>query len=325
MGGLSSRELVAGVVATAIAFSGPAFAKPPRDAAPVAATEQEPSGAREVQLQGDRAMLEMRYFDALRLYEQAQVLEPANVGLNYSIARAHQMLGEFPEALTALERFERLASVEQKATVGYLQQLFADLRSRVSTLHLDCNQAGARVLVRDHVIGTTPLPSSTRLSAGAATIQVELDGFFPARKEVVLPGGGTLDLRLELHARSRSAMLIVNTRPSGAVVLVDGLRVGTSSPRAELVVAAGSHQVTAVREGYDRASVPVVLGAGSTRALTVSLEPSTPITHRWWFWTGVAVAAVGGGTLAAALLTERAPGHGSLTPGQVRAPLELGF
>jgi hypothetical protein len=323
--GSFSRDLGVSFVSAILAFSGPAFAKPTQDDAPSAAPESSAARALRLQDQGDRAMLDMRYVDALSLYEQVRALDPADVGLDYSIARAHQMLGEFPQALTALEHFEQRASVEEKATVGGLQQLFLDLRSRVSQLHLRCNQVGARVLLSDRVIGTTPLPQSTRLSAGAATIQIEMAGFFPVTREVILPGGGALELEVELHARSRSSLLLVQTRPEGATVLVDGRRIGTSSPRAELIVAAGSHQVAARREGYEEASLPVVLPAGSTRSLTVSLERTVPLSHRWWFWTAVGVVVAGSVAVGIALVTERAPGHGSLAPGQVRAPLELGF
>lgn len=310
-----------------LTLSSATFAKPPKDEAPPTAPAPAPDAARgqRLQDQGDRAMLDMRYVDALSFYEQVRALEPNDAGLDYSIARAHQMLGEFPEALTALERFEQRASVEEKATVGRLQDLFTDLRSRVSGLHLRSSQAGARVLVRDRVIGMTPLPSSTRLGAGAATIQVELDGFFPTKRDVVLPAGGVLELELELHARSRSAMLSVQTKPPGATVLVDGQRIGTTSPSAEIVVGAGSHQLTALREGYETASSPVVLRAGSTRTVTLSLERTVPISHRWWFWSGLGVAVAGGVALGVALLTEHPPGNGSLSPGQTRAPLEIRF
>jgi hypothetical protein len=273
---------------------------------------------------GNQAMLDMRYVDALALYEQSRSLWPDEVGVDYSIARAHQLLGEFPEALGALERFERRASPEVKAKVGRLDQLFAELRSRVSTLHLKCAEKGARVLFRDKVIGVTPL-DSVRLPAGAGTLQLELEGFFPATRDIVLPGGGALGLEVTLHARSRSSLLHVSTEPSGARVLVNGRHIGTSSPRLELVLPAGQHNVSARREGYDEASVPVVLKAGATRELTVSLERTVPVTSRWWFWTGAALLAAGGAALTVALLTERPASEGTLPPGQVRAPLRLQF
>jgi hypothetical protein len=211
MSRLSARGLAIVIAPAVFVLAGSARAHPSkgssssRDATPEGGVIPETTGARALRLQdqGDRAMLDMRYVDALAAYEQARELDPDNVGLDYSLARAHQLLGEFPEALAALERFERRASLEQRATVGRLKQLFIELRSRVSTLQLHCSQPGARVLVRDRVVGTTPLPG-TRLPAGSATMQVELEGFFPVTREVVLPAGGALELSLDLHARSIS-------------------------------------------------------------------------------------------------------------------------
>jgi hypothetical protein len=299
----------------------PNAASPPVSPPPA---EDPAARAQALRDQGNQAMLDMRYVDALSLYDQAEQLNPADVGILYSVARAHQLLGEYPEALTSLEEFERRASPEMKAKVGRLEQLFVELKSRVATLDLHCNQPGARVLLRDKVIGTTPL-KSLRLPAGGATLQLELEGFFPEKRDVVLPAGGTLSLDLALHARSRSALLLVGTQPSGARVLVDGRNIGTSSPRAELVLASGSHHVTAQREGYDEASVPVVLTPGSTRELTVSLERTVPLTSRWWFWTGAALLVAGGAAASYALLSERPADHGSLPPGQVSAPLQAHF
>lgn len=299
-------------------------AAPAHAEAPISPDSSTGERAQTLREQGNQAMLDMRYVDALALYNQARTLEPDNVGVEYSIARAHQLLGEYPEALTALESFQKRASPEVRAKVGRLDQLFTDLRSRVATLELKCSQPGARVLLRDKVIGSTPL-ASVRLPAGAATLQVELDGFFPTTREVVLPAGGTLQLEVALHARSTSSLLLVNTDPGGALVSVDGKRIGTSSPRAELVLPAGAHHVTAEREGYDEASVPVVLKAGSTRELLVPLEKTTPITSRWWFWTGAALVVAGGAALTVALLRERPADEGTLPPGQVSAPLQLSF
>lgn len=289
-----------------------------------AATPSREERARTLREQGNQAMLDMRYVDALSLYRESRPLDPRELGVIYSIARAHQLLGEFPEALANLEEFERRASPELKAKVGRLDQLLLDLRSRVSTLDLRCSQPGARVLIRDKVIGATPL-SGVRLPAGAATMVVELDGFFPVKRHIVLPAGGSLQLEVTLAARSTSSLLLVSTQPAGAQVLVDGKHVGTSSPRAELVLPAGPHRVSARREGFEEASAPVVLAPGATRDLTVPMERSVPVTGRWWFWAGAALLVAGGAALGVALLTERPADHGSLSPGQVRAPLQVGF
>jgi hypothetical protein len=264
-------------------------------------------------------MLGMRYSDALAAYEQASKLAPDDVGLDYSIARAHQLLGDYPLALTALERFDQRASPGTKAKVGKLDELYAQIRPRVSTLDLRCAVAGARVIVRDHVLGVTPLPP-TRLAAGAATVQVELEGFFTETRDVVLPGGSSLALEVALHARTTSGLLSVRTDPLGAQVLVDGQPSGTTTPRIELALPAGPHEVLARREGYDDARVPLLLTPGSSRDLAIPMEKSVPITGRWWFWTGAVLVVAGGIATGIALTTERPAQRGTLSPGQVGAP-----
>jgi len=297
----------------------------PRAAVAVEAAAASPAErARALRDEGNQAMLDMRYVDALALYREAHGLAPTELGVLYSMARAHQLLGDLPEALDELEEFDRLASPEMKAKVGGLDQLFFDLRSHISTLELRCSQPGARVLVRDRVVGTTPL-RSLRLAAGAAPLQVELDGFFTVHRQVVLPAGGALQIEVALHARSTSSLLSVGTQPGGARVSVDGKLVGTANPRTELILPPGAHRIGAAREGYETASVPVVLAAGATRDLVIPLEKAVPITSRWWFWAGAAAFVAGGAALTAALLIESPAGHGSLPPGQVSAPLQLKF
>jgi hypothetical protein len=91
----------------------------------------------------------------------------------------------------------------------------------------------------------------------------------------------------------------------------------------EIALMAGPHRVTAQRDGYDEASVPVVLDAGSTRRLNVELEKSVPLTSRWWFWTGAVALVAGGVALSVAALTERPADKGSIVPGQIAAPLRF--
>jgi hypothetical protein len=178
---------------------------------------------------------------------------------------------------------------------------------------------GARVIVRNKVLGATPLPP-TRLESGAATVQIELEGFFTETRDVVLSGGGSLTLDVELHPKSTSGLLAIRTDPMGADVLVDGRPSGTSTPRIELALPAGPHEVLAHREGYDDARVPIFLAPGSSRDLAIPMSKSVPVTARWWFWSGVVLVVAGGVATGIALSTERPAQRGTLSPGQVGAP-----
>jgi hypothetical protein len=314
-----SRLFVLWVVAVCLVAFQSAAAPPIASTPPAPSEDVDVSLSAKLREQGNEAMLAMRYSDALSLYERALALNPSQVGLHYSLARAHQVLGEYPQALSELERFVRDASPDDKARVGRVDDLFGQIRPRVSTLDLRCNVKGARVLVRDRIVGTTPL-SSLRLSAGATTLQIELEGFFPETRDIVLPGGGALVLDVVLHPKSTSGLLSVRTTPMGADIWVDGTIAGTTNPKIELALTAGSHDISARKSGYSDAKIPLVLQAGGARDLSIPLEKSVPITARWWFWTGLSVIAVSAGATVFALTTERSAGHGTLTPGQVSAP-----
>src|SRR5262249_27972540 len=147
--------------------------------------EGDAARAASLRSQGNQAMLDMHYTDALAAYEEARRLAPEDVTVLYSLGRAHEFLGEYPEALHALESFREQASPEARARVSGLDDVLKEIRARVGTLTLRCNVAGARVSLRGRVIGTTPLPPQLRVAAGAAALQIDLDGFFPEKRDVV--------------------------------------------------------------------------------------------------------------------------------------------
>jgi hypothetical protein len=103
-----------------------------------------------------------------------------------------------------------------------------------------------------------------------------------------------------------------------ALVYVDGKLAGrTSVGGLKVVVPVGSHTVRVVRAGFKDWSGKVQVTAGATVEQTVQLEQQAvvsgpggvgtpavtevPITRKWWFWTGIGVAAIGVGVLAAVL------------------------
>ena len=320
MRGLTWLAGVALVVASSTALAQSRPARPPPG--PVVVPPSEPTAAArasKLRDDGNDAMIGMRYADALAAYKAALALTPDDPGLFYSIARAEQFLGDYPQALAALEAFDARATPDAKTKVGKLDDLFAEIRPRVATLDLKCSEPGARVMVRDKIVGTTPLPP-TRLPAGASTLQIELDGFFTETRDIVLPGSWTLTIEAQLHPRSTSSQLGIASDPVGASIAIDGHEIGTASPRVEIALPAGAHEVVAREDGYDDAKLALLLSPGATRDVTVPLSKSRSVLTRWWFWSAVGVAVAGGVVLTYALTTEKSGGHGSLSPGQVGGP-----
>ncbi len=282
------------------------------------ALAQSGSTGAELKRAADTLVDAKRYEDALALYDQAyaKTKDPA---IHYNRGRALQFLGRHPEALQAFERFAREAPPAVRAKVPDLDGLIAEVRATVSSLVIRCPVDGARVIVRDHVVGTTPLPSPIALSAGPANVEITAEGYAPFRANIVLPGGGRFSLDAPLTALGTSSVLTVRSSIAGATIFVDGRPVGDAP--AESTVEPGSHRVRVHRDGYDDVERSIVTAQGEHRIVSIDPTSPAPITSRWWFWTGVGVVVVSGVALTAALLIERPGSTGDFSPGRASAPL----
>ncbi|HEY4157500.1 MAG TPA: PEGA domain-containing protein, partial [Polyangiaceae bacterium] len=304
---LSSRPArVALLVLTLASFSEHGARAQASDAAPSVTPD-----AGELKRQGDAAFDSWHYREALAAYSQAYELshDPA---LLYNQGRALQALGAYAGALQKLQVFQGQAPAELRARVPRLAELIAELSAHTALLNVRGNVPGSRVLLNHVELGKLPLAPPPRVDAGNATLEVQADGYSTFQRAVELPAGGTLVLDVALIPTNRSARLVVLSPTPRAFVSVDGKPIGNTP--TELVVEAGPHQVTLQAEGFDTSTVATIVDLGAKRDLTIALEPTTPFTSKWWFWTGVGVVVVGGIALSAALLTEKSADHGDFQP-----------
>ena len=262
---------------------------------------------------GDEAMELLRYEDALAAYADAYAITK-NVALLYNMGRALEALNRFPEALEKLLAFDAAAPPDLKARVPRLPTIIAELRQRVSTLDVQTNVEGARIVVRNVVVGKSPLAAPLKLVAGPAEIEVDAEGFFGAKKTVTLEGGTTQTVRIDLFSRTTTGVLTVLASASSAEVLVDGKRIGVAP--VEVNVPKGTHRITVRHPDFRVYETSAVVPAGGTKAVTATLEAKSVAT-RWWFWTGIGAVAAAGAAVTVAAFTERAPSTGTIAPGQL--------
>jgi hypothetical protein len=282
--------------------------------APAPPSSSDAGRAAEFKKKGDDLMISLQYRDALEAYAEAYRIN-ADPALLYNQGRAHQALTEYPAALDNLEEFARVAPPDLKARVPKLDELLADVRARVSVVEVRTNIPGAQVFVREKREA-----NPARVRAGHARVEVRADGYVPWTREVDLRGGATtaLDVTLEKVLASGTGMVSIATLPAGALVTIDGRPLGSAPLEASLRT--GRHDVTVRQEGYELWTNAIELGSGERRRLDVTLERPEPVTKKWWFWTSVGAAVVGGTILTYALVTTRDPPTGSIDPGQVRGP-----
>jgi len=301
-----ARWLASFVVLLVLALASVAFA-------------QERSAA-DLKKDGDRAMDALRYDDALAAYRAAYAAtgDPA---LLYNQARASEALGDYPSALALIDRFEKTAPDSLKARIPDLAGLKAEVTGKVTTLSVTCNVSGAEILLREKVVGRTPLATPIKVTAGHAVLMVRAEEYVVDRREVDLKGGGAMTIDVQLARKDRSSVIVVRSSTQGAHVSVDG------TPRGdvplEMKVAVGTHEITVARDGYRTSTTSFVAREGERREIEVPLAETPSIFSRWWFWTGVAVVVAGGVATYFIVTSERKADEGSISPGVVSGPLRF--
>ena len=264
----------------------------------------------------DVLMDQDRYADALVLYQRAYELsnDPA---LLYNQGRSLEALGDYPAALEKLELFEHDAPPAVRARVPGLKELITDLRGRIATLVVRTNAPAARLLVRQKDEGLINVEKRLSTRAGAASVEVDADGYEAFRREVELSAGATVIVEANLIPKKRDALVVVRTTPS-ADVLFDGKALGRSP--LQVRATAGSHELVARADGYYEQRVPMTLALGDRRDVELEMKSTPSVASKWWFWTGISAVILGGVATAIVLTTERPHSNGSFNPGSVAGP-----
>jgi hypothetical protein len=288
----------------------------------VARADDAPSDPAQLKAQGDEAMVNNNYQEALDRYEAAYKITKSPA-LLYNQGRALQALNRLPEAFDMIVAFEATAPAELKAKVPKLAELKADLERRIAKVHVEVSEPGATIRLGDRVLGTSPL-AEIRVNAGAAKIEVSKEGFATETRNVVLDPARALDLKVNLVPKDQSGLLVITSKVKGAHVSVDGTSVGDVP--SEVQLRAGAHTVKFEARGYDDNQVEVVISAGKTKQL--EMQPgAAPVYKQPWFWGTLggiaATAAIVVPVVNYAYTHEKPADKGTITPGIVpvqRAP-----
>jgi len=267
---------------------------------------------------GNEAMERNRHLEALSEYSAGYTLGGAPIFL-YNKGRAYEALGDYPLALESMEDFAQKASPELLAKVPALKDLIIDLKKRVGTLQVLCDEKDVEIRLRDakcteRIIGNTSAPKTVRLNGGTYDLLLSGGPYVPVeRRGVVIPGGANTGLTIKMLTKDVAGRLRVSSKVAGAKVSIDGQPIGVVP--AELPVAAGVHRILVTMDGYDPAETRTVVNAGELKPVDIEPSKQVPVTGKWWFWTTIGVVVVAGGITAYALRPERDPDSGSIQPG----------
>lgn len=211
---------------------------------------------------------------SLAEFERAFELAP-NFAVLYNIGQVNVALDRFPQAIAVYQRYldeggegvqpDRRAEVEQR---------LARLRALVGRVVLTVEQpAGAVVYVDGVEVGRTPLGEPLLVRAGNRIVEVRSGGYLPHRSEISVAGGAEVALQVRLYPVERpTGGIVVSVVLPGAIVLLDGVEVGTTPLEESLSAPPGRHEVRVTRPGYQEASV--VVEVASRELVRAELEPS---------------------------------------------------
>ena len=144
------------------------------------------------------------------------------------------------------------------------------------TLSVTSDPSGARVLVDDVFVGTTPLRYGTL--SGTHRVRVESEGYTPFETNLDIVAGETRGVQTTLQAQQptrqpapSSGQAGFDSTPSGAQVYVDGQLVG-ATPLTNVRLSAGEHQVRFVLDGVGEDTLSFTVRAGSYQNVSGVLQ-----------------------------------------------------
>jgi hypothetical protein len=292
----------------------PAPAAPP--AAPAPPADPNLEQARLHFEQGVALFNDQNFNGALAEFMKAYELRRTPAVL-YNIGLAQKALFHYAEAIDSMEKFladSPNLSPERRADV---QQQIAEIRALIADVTVQVEPAGAIVSVDGRTVGQSPLPKALGIAAGNHTIEVTADGYKPQRRELLISAGTPLAVQFKLEAIPRTGKVHVTSTLPSATIAVDGRAIG--SGQADIELGAGGHTLEVAAPHYLLHREELVVAAGQTRSVQVTLLADIPpkrFYQKWYFWTPI-VAVVAGAAVATGVVlgTRQSPVEGTLSPG----------
>lgn len=189
-----------------LAIAAPAAAQeeePPPDTGSSADTQPEnvqaTQQARRHFTEGIEHFREHRYREAIQSFTLALQLVPS-ADLHYNIARAHEELSEYEEAIQHYQNYlrDRVDPPDRPQVERHIEQLReraeaarqqAASQPTTGTLRLTANRAGADVELDGEDAGTSPWEETREVSPGRHSLSLSREGYVPFRSEVSVEAG----------------------------------------------------------------------------------------------------------------------------------------
>lgn len=183
---------------------------------------------------------------------------------------------------------------------------------------------GAKVFLNDEEVGEVPLAKPLEVKPGQSyTIRVQKRGYAPYVDTVLAGAGQTSEVEADLVPTG--GIVKITSNVLRAQVLLNGKPIGKTPFDGD--IEPGTHALQLAAAGYLPEQQPLIVKAGEELAVQIDLKPvpaavekeDKSLLGRWWFWTAIGVAVVGG--VAGGVLANQTTHEAPPTPNnQLRIP-----
>lgn len=188
-------------------------------------------------------------FEAALLQYQAVYKESKNPRVLYNIGVCWKERKYYAQAATAWEG--QLAQKDKlpKAEIDRATTAIETVKPFITTLELESNQAGAKLLIKDLEIGVTPFKGSINIDVGPNKLVLEKNGFARAERNIEVLRGQPVKVKLNMVPAEKTAPAkIAITGAEDAEIFIDGIEMGPAPFTGE--VPTGRHTFEARKKGY---------------------------------------------------------------------------
>jgi hypothetical protein len=150
------------------------------------------------------------------------------------------------------------------------KDLLNAIESFTVELTLDVSPAGAEIFIDGERVGASPLEKALTVDIGTREINVQKAGFKPFSGSIPVGGQKQASLKVALALELHEGELNINA-PQGAVIQIDGKRVGVGSFKGKLK--SGGHTLRVEAKGMRPYQSEVIVQDDEKRGVDVVLEP----------------------------------------------------
>jgi hypothetical protein len=237
---------------------------------------------------------QQEWSEALAEFAESYRISPS-ASVLFNIGYCQRALGQYVAALETFRRFLAEPSADALgAQRGQAEGFAREIELRVVHLTVvvpEPLRRRAEVSVDGHVMalgGGGEL--ALTLDPGRHTVQVRHEGYRPLFADRDLSAGASE--RVDVTLERLPARLAVTSNVSGALVRLDGERVGTVPYAADVPPGRRRLEVSAPHFLPHRSVINLVPGAPVRVTADLSREP-TSLLRQWWFWSAIGAVVTG--------------------------------